>query len=210
MIQISIPDSVKKIYRSAFLNCKSLTHVSIPSSITEISESTFEGCISLIHISLPDSLIRIGINAFCNCKSLIHFEIPYSVDIIEEYAFKNCFSLSCISIPPFISYFDKCSLENCVSLVQIVSLPQPRPIYVKIIDISNQIYGCLSLKQIVIPGKLDDELFINNITDYQITEFVGGIYANVFKVMDSKQNKFILKTYPFDMFFFMGSFCSHG
>ena len=49
---IVIPETVTKIWESAFENCKSLQSIVIPSSVKEISGSVFKGCESLTSIEV--------------------------------------------------------------------------------------------------------------------------------------------------------------
>ena len=52
---IVVPDSVKEIWDSAFLQCKKLSKVTLSKNITVISAKTFEGCISLSEIEIPEN-----------------------------------------------------------------------------------------------------------------------------------------------------------
>ncbi len=75
---ITIPNSVKTISSSAFVNCTSLTSVYIPNSVTSIGNNAFSGCTSLTSVEIPESVTSIGNNAFNNCSSLEEITIPFT------------------------------------------------------------------------------------------------------------------------------------
>ena len=51
--KVTIPNSVTKIGRNCFENCKQLRTVTIPDSVTKMGSSCFENCIQLRTITLP-------------------------------------------------------------------------------------------------------------------------------------------------------------
>lgn len=67
---VVIPDTVKKIPKYAFSNCREITSVTIPDSVTLIDEGTFYNCSSLISIFIPQSVTSIGYCAFESCEKL--------------------------------------------------------------------------------------------------------------------------------------------
>jgi hypothetical protein len=84
---ITIPDGVRKICRSAFYRCSSLTAIIIPDSVTMIYANAFRGCSSLAAITIPDSVTTIGDAAFNGCTALTRLSLSPAVSIGE-----NCFS----------------------------------------------------------------------------------------------------------------------
>ena len=73
--KVEIPEEingkrVKKIGRSAFLNCTSLEEIIIPNSIETIGDSAFGNCASLTEITIPESVKEIGTDPFAICKNL--------------------------------------------------------------------------------------------------------------------------------------------
>ncbi len=70
LTNITIPNSVAKIGKSAFSDCTRLESIKIPSSVTSISDSAFSGCTSLEGITIPSSVTSIGNGAFSYCASL--------------------------------------------------------------------------------------------------------------------------------------------
>lgn len=86
---VSLPDSVKTIDPSAFLNCTTLTSVNMGKNIERIEESAFYGCSGLTSIELPDSVTVIGSNAFKGC-GLESITIPENVGQVNALAFNGC------------------------------------------------------------------------------------------------------------------------
>ena len=68
--KIIVPNSIKYIEYSAFLNCINLTSITIPDSVKNIKSRSFYNCINLTSITIPNSVEHIGNLAFYNCKNL--------------------------------------------------------------------------------------------------------------------------------------------
>lgn len=67
---IKLPSSLRKIGSDAFIRCKKLTEISIPDGVEEIGKSAFNSCdFSLVVI--PSSVKEIDDNAFANNKMLM-------------------------------------------------------------------------------------------------------------------------------------------
>ena len=96
----TIPNTVSKIGKRAFYNCKNLVSVVFPKndSFTVIDSSTFYGCSSLQDIEIPQQITTIGSSAFCYCTSLNCIEIPKCVSEIGSGAFSSCSSLTDVTI----------------------------------------------------------------------------------------------------------------
>ena len=97
--QVVLPNTIKSIGLSAFLDCYQLTYINLPQTITSIGNNAFNGCTALGTISLPSGIKTIGDNTFASCKSLTTITIPDGVTSIGSSAFQGCSNLSTISIP---------------------------------------------------------------------------------------------------------------
>lgn len=98
---ISIPNSITRIWSYAFFNCKKLERVVIPDSVVDIGYHTFEGCSNLSYVKLSKNISGIKYNDFYNCYILETFDIPSDskLQYISEYAFANCLKLKNIILP---------------------------------------------------------------------------------------------------------------
>ena len=81
------------------LKNKSATEVTIPDYVTSIGKSAFSNCGGLTSIILPDSIKNIDDYAFANCTGFTDFEVPNSVRNIGSAVFSGCSNLVSIKIP---------------------------------------------------------------------------------------------------------------
>ena len=110
---ITMPNTIKKIYMQAFENCTSLTNITLSTGLEYIGWSAFNGCTNLGSITIPanvktmhgyvfqncTSLSSVNIhsvlfttisrNAFSGCTALHSFHLPSQVKDIGDYAFYN-------------------------------------------------------------------------------------------------------------------------
>lgn len=115
LTNITIPDSVTSIGKSAFANCinlieteddvqyvdkwaiycdKNTTSVNLRSDTKGIADYAFSNCESIKSIIIPDGTRNIGDSAFFNCDSLTNVIISKSVESIGASAFRCCDSLT--------------------------------------------------------------------------------------------------------------------
>ena len=141
---ITLPDSLERIGKDAFLDCKALKEIVIPENVTEIGESafgrctslekaeikgnvtelngTFMGCSSLSEVIIPDTVTVIGDRTFSNCSKLTDFDFSNITSIGKE-AFENCQSLQEVSFNKGITEIPEMAFAGCISLKKI-SLPE--------------------------------------------------------------------------------------
>ena len=112
LTEITIPDSVTKIYAYAFQNCTSLSSIELPSSVTSIYSSAFGGCISLTEVVIPSGVTKINTRIFQGCSSLRKITIGSGV---QEIAVSS------------ISFLEQPVFSGCTSLTEIVSLAPTAP-----------------------------------------------------------------------------------
>lgn len=133
---INLPNSVKKIGKSAFAFCKKISTVILPPKLSYIEDSTFMKCTSLKTIELLNdaNLEYIGEDAFNECENLESIitpnklnegsvNIPNSVKKIGARAFKFCKKMLSIVLPENLQSIQDSTFEDCISLVD-VTFPQ--------------------------------------------------------------------------------------
>ena len=76
---VTVPDGVEEIPRSALRRRVDIVAVSVPPSVKTIGETAFEDCTSLEKVTLSEGLEKIEDNAFSGCKNLKSIVIPDSV-----------------------------------------------------------------------------------------------------------------------------------
>lgn len=94
LVNIEIPENVKKIGRSAFLWCDKLKTVKFLGNTEVIGEYAFSHCNQLESIQFPQSLKEIKTYAFQYCESLASIDLPQSLEQIGSNAFSYCTSLN--------------------------------------------------------------------------------------------------------------------
>lgn len=80
LVEITIPESVKRIQEEAFQGCTALERVVIQGEGLEyLGKACFRGCTALKEIRLPCSLIHIYADLFDGCTSLLRTEGPFTL-----------------------------------------------------------------------------------------------------------------------------------
>lgn len=89
IVDLFIPQSVKKINDGAFEKCMGLKSVVISNGLTQIGSQAFKGCTNLEKVVIPNTVTSIGQKAFADCMSLYSvtslINMPFNLD---ETAFK--------------------------------------------------------------------------------------------------------------------------
>ena len=83
-----ITDGIIKINEAAFSSIKNITNITFPNSLEYVGKSAFEGCSNLISVTILNN-ITIDDRAFANCENLSTIN---NIDLIKEFApyvFKN-------------------------------------------------------------------------------------------------------------------------
>ena len=84
---ISLPNTIKKIERNAFDQCKALKYITIPNSVEEIGYYAFYNCFNMTEMIVPDDVKSVSSSLFTSCSSLQEIRghnIKYPSWLIEE------------------------------------------------------------------------------------------------------------------------------
>lgn len=130
---ITIPNTVEKIERYAFKDCKelksvtlneglkelgdavfsgtSIESVTIPSTIEEIAAETFKGCKELKTVTLQEGLKSIGRHVFED-TSIGTITTPSTVEKIERFAFSDCKKLKTVTLNEGLKSIEKGAFKN--------------------------------------------------------------------------------------------------
>lgn len=142
MTTIAIPETLKKVHETAFVNCLGLTGVYIndlaswcnidfgngvnENYLLYYAKNIYLNNNLLTDLIIPNGIEEIKSKSFSYCKNLVSVEIPNTVVKIGNRAFSNCKRLTKINIPESIveigfSAFENCSLLDRVDITNIGS-----------------------------------------------------------------------------------------
>ena len=115
---VIVKENTIGIAGGTFNQAEYLTSVYLPNGLKYISDSAFVNCYILEEIILPETLETIGEYSFNYCK-LKNLIIPKNVKEISSYAFDGCYYLENVTIK---CYFKKLEniFSNCFSLKNVV------------------------------------------------------------------------------------------
>lgn len=139
IIEVNIPDSMKKIGERAFDYCKNLKKLNLGKGVEEIEERAFGSAHSLKEVIIPASVKRMGVatfgssmklekvemqgsmeeipyTIFCNTK-LQTFTVPEGVKIINGGAFATCPELKELYIPASVTQIDERAVEDSPNII---------------------------------------------------------------------------------------------
>ena len=196
--EITIPNSVIVICKSAFSGCTALTSVTIPDGVTSIGDNAFEYCTSLTSITIPDSVTSIGDNAFRSCDALTSVHITdlaawCNINFISFYSNPLCYAhnlylngnlVTALTIPDGVTSIGDSALEFCTSLTS-VTIPD------SVMSIGDSAFsGCTALTSITIPDSvtsIGDSAFrdCTSLTSITIPDSVTSIGRKVFYICEA-------------------------
>lgn len=111
--------TVTRIMEYAFYGNLTVKNVSMPNSIKKIDRTAFRCCTSLASINLSTALEEIDIEAFSNCFDLTSIEIPSGVKKLEHDTFYQCEKLENVTFNEGLEWLDG-AFKKCKNLGTIV------------------------------------------------------------------------------------------
>jgi len=134
--QVSLPESLVTIGKSAFMYCYGLTSLTIPANVKSIGMYAFSGCENVASLtwnavncgstgdlptySITTATIGNGVvvlpSNFLSYSSISSITIPNSVTQISEYAFNGCGGLKALIIPESVASIGADAFEDCYGL----------------------------------------------------------------------------------------------
>lgn len=119
LTSVAIPDSVRSVRTGAFRDCDNLSGVTIGNNVTSIEDSAFYHCDRLESVTIGDRVQTIGGYAFSNCPLLASVAIPDSVRLINSYAFWSCPGLLSVTIGVGVTFVGEYAFSACFSLTDV-------------------------------------------------------------------------------------------
>ena len=145
LINVEIPDTVKKIDKEAFYSCRELETVRLSSNLEVIGDSAFRSDQNLKKITIPDSVTEIGERAFEFCSTMDEVKLSKNLGSIAPRTFANCFSLKEIEIPGSVKQIGNNAFDYCIPLKKLTIAEGVEKIGV------NAFQRCGALKEVTIP-----------------------------------------------------------
>ncbi|MBQ7383377.1 MAG: leucine-rich repeat protein [Clostridia bacterium] len=161
-----IPQGVKSISFSAFMEAKMIESVTIPSGVTECGAYAFYGASSLSRAELPATLTRIEPCAFKDTV-LAEISLPSGIQVIEDEVFCGCKFTSIVLPSTLKAIGDRAFAGTALKSLSI-------PSGVKIIG-DEAFSGCAELRSLTLPSGIEE------LGDYVVrycTSLEGNVYGN--------------------------------
>ncbi len=76
---LTVPESVRKIERGAFMDCSSLQTIRLPKTMDVLEDEAFGGCVRLERIDVPEGVKEISRKVFAECTAA-HVRFPSTVE----------------------------------------------------------------------------------------------------------------------------------
>jgi len=113
---LTVPSSVKTVYRYALRNCRSLIHITLPEGLRSIGEYAFDNCRKLTSIRIPGGITRLEDSTFSDCQALTTIELPNTLQFIAAYTFFYCSNLETLTIPSNVINIEDHVFVGCAKL----------------------------------------------------------------------------------------------
>lgn len=117
--EVIIPEQIEGypvtiIDGKAFSHCKKLTNITIPDSVIKIYSYAFQYS-AITNITIPDSVKLIDSYAFAYCDKLERVVIGNDVEEVGDFIFEKCYSLTTVVVPKNAQKIGRNVLDNTYS-----------------------------------------------------------------------------------------------
>lgn len=120
LVDVVLPQSVKKISSGAFAGCTSLKVIDLSkTNIQELEDGAFAKCASMEKVILPESLLKFGRHLFSDCSKLESITLPSKLISIPEETFSGCTSLKEVVFSASVKSIEEYAFDKCMNLKQI-------------------------------------------------------------------------------------------
>lgn len=178
---VTLPNSLKKIDKSAFYNCVKLDEIVIPSNTT-IDENAFRNCTGLKEITFgsAENITNVLNKCFSNCSNLSTAIVGENVAYIPNSAFENCKEIETVKILGGVREIGDSCFYNCTGL-KTVEIPQ------SVYSIGAfAFYNCRGLQAVNLPENVNEIsscLFGGcvNLSSVSLSDNVSYIYDGAFE-----------------------------
>ena len=106
--EVSIPDTVTSIERSAFEECNALENVKLPKNLTTIANNSFKACNRLAEITIPKTVTKVETNIYSDgpfneCENLKKVVFEDGMEEIPAYILADANSVTAVCIPASVT-----------------------------------------------------------------------------------------------------------
>lgn len=175
-----IHDGVEIIDSKAFAGCKDLEEVVLPSTLKEMGSGVFQGCLQLKRVFIPSGVETINSECFYGCKSLEEIIIPESVKEINENAFAYCEKLERITFPTILKRIGRRAFANCESIIQLDITSKMKTLEATAFE------GCTSLLQVESRQKLPEGFEKAFPEGSIVVKEIGKKQTRTYEILDGK------------------------
>ncbi len=96
--EVSLPMGIKEIMPFTFFSCD-LMEITLPNGLKKIGEHAFGANFSLRSVYIPNSVRSIGVSAFEKCEGLEEALLSERLTVIERSVFEGCKTLKSVDVP---------------------------------------------------------------------------------------------------------------
>lgn len=114
--ELTIPDSVTEIKRSAYSACVNVKNFVIPDSVKKADIYAFSYNYELQSVTVGKNLETLPVETFYFCINLKNVAVTDGLKVIEDGAFDSCKALAAIDIPATVTRINANAFRNCRKL----------------------------------------------------------------------------------------------